>query len=1031
MDDRRGVREQRLHGGPVLGAMHQRGARVLGQRRAGVRPGRDLGNAGPVHDAGVRVGHVLRRVYARLDAVFGQRSPELQRHRRLERRERVPLRVRDPGPARGYARPERLRCSGDAVQTCDMTGTWGMAQPCTNAACSAGACTGVCTPGTTQCSGNGVMHVRSRPETGAARARALMPARWELARACARPDSTQCSGTGVQTCSDTGTFGTAVTLQPELRLGRLHGLVHPRLRAMLGQRRPGVRHHGDLERREPVRRIGVRLGRVRRLVRARDHAVLGQRRSRPAIRMATGERRTSAAPSRASRARARASARPGSTQCSGNGVQTCGAKGTWGTAAACGDQACVSGRMHGRLRSGGDAMLGQWRADVQHVGRVGYRGGTAATRPASTAPARARAAPGRRGATATACRRATRRATGAPQRRAAARRACRARALASCTPATTAVLGQRRPDLQRGRPVGHRRGVLELGVRIGRLLGVCAPGATQCSGNGVETCSATGQWAKRVALHVCLRERKPARASAFPGRRSARATACRPARRAARGGRPRPARAPRAWPERAPACASPGATGAPATACRRATRAASGARPRRARTRRASRARARACARRARRSARATASRRAAANGQWSAAAACTNSACVSGGCTGVCAPGAVAVLGQRRADVLRERHVGRARRVHRTPRAWAARAPASARRARPSARATAWRRAARAGSGGPRSLASGQACVSGACTGSCTPGNVQCSGNAVADVQQLGHAGAPPSLAPTRRASTACAAGRASPTSTAVQRPADRRPAAPPGHGRTPARLARTRRACPERARACAPRGRCSAAASSRRRAARRAPGKARAPARARRASTARARGVCTPGVDAVLGQRRADVPVERDVGHRIGVLRLGVRERRVHRRVRPWRRAVLRQRSADVPVERDLERGHGLRQPDLHHAAYAPARAPRAQTICSGQRGRDVHFERHLRDGRRVHQPGVRERCVHGRVHARRRAVLGQRGRRRASRTGNGGRASACTSSACVAGVCTGTCSPGRRAVLGQQRADLQQRR
>ena len=87
--------EQCLHRGPVLRPLHHRPEAVLGQRRAGMRPGWDLGNAGPVHLAGVLVGRVHRRMHARIDAMFGPRGPDLQRHRGVERRERVPLRVRD------------------------------------------------------------------------------------------------------------------------------------------------------------------------------------------------------------------------------------------------------------------------------------------------------------------------------------------------------------------------------------------------------------------------------------------------------------------------------------------------------------------------------------------------------------------------------------------------------------------------------------------------------------------------------------------------------------------------------------------------------------------------------------------------------------------------------------------------------------------------------------------------------------------------------------------------------------------------
>lgn len=54
-----------------------------------------------------------------------------------------------PGPCSGGA----TRCSGNAVQTCSTSGTWGAAVACVSSACVSGGCTGVCAPGATQCNG--------------------------------------------------------------------------------------------------------------------------------------------------------------------------------------------------------------------------------------------------------------------------------------------------------------------------------------------------------------------------------------------------------------------------------------------------------------------------------------------------------------------------------------------------------------------------------------------------------------------------------------------------------------------------------------------------------------------------------------------------------------------------------------------------------------------------------------------------------------------------------------------------------------
>ena len=254
-------------------------------------------------------------------------------------------------------------------------------------------------------------------------------------------------------------------------------------------------------------------------------------------------------------------------------------------------------------------------------------------------------------------------------------------------------------------------------------------------------------------------------------------------------------------------------------------------------------------------------------------------------------------------------------------------------------------------------------------------PGQRAVLGQRRADVQQPRAPGAPPSPAATRRASTACAAGRAAPTSTQCSGQQPQTCDATGTWGNTGAACS-NRRASAARARACAHRGRCSAPASSRRRAAPRA-----------------------------RGERRL-------------VHEPGVRERRVHRRVHPRHDAVLGQRRADVPVERPWgsasactnsacvtgactgvctpgavqcsgngvqtcsSSGPGARPPPAPtrraSAACAPAPAPRPDDLL-GQRRRDVQRERRVRGGRRVHQPGVRGRRVHRRLHAGRRAVLG----------------------------------------------------
>ncbi|MGD0526489.1 MAG: hypothetical protein ABSE49_15180 [Polyangiaceae bacterium] len=72
------------------------------------------------------------------------------------------------GACTGACAPNQTQCaagdagagddagSGNAVQTCTSTGTWGTPIDCVNETCISGQCTGACAPGQTECSGNGV-----------------------------------------------------------------------------------------------------------------------------------------------------------------------------------------------------------------------------------------------------------------------------------------------------------------------------------------------------------------------------------------------------------------------------------------------------------------------------------------------------------------------------------------------------------------------------------------------------------------------------------------------------------------------------------------------------------------------------------------------------------------------------------------------------------------------------------------------------------------------------------------------------------
>src|SRR5258708_25205218 len=98
-----------------------------------------------------------------------------------------------------FCHPGTTQCSGNGVQTCTDSWSWGIPVPCVNSACVSGACTGVCTPGATQCLGNGVQTCGATGNWGAA-----VPCAGGcpcVAGACfggCIAGNTQCSGNAVQ-----------------------------------------------------------------------------------------------------------------------------------------------------------------------------------------------------------------------------------------------------------------------------------------------------------------------------------------------------------------------------------------------------------------------------------------------------------------------------------------------------------------------------------------------------------------------------------------------------------------------------------------------------------------------------------------------------------------------------------------------------------------------------------------------------------------------------------------------------------------
>jgi alpha-tubulin suppressor-like RCC1 family protein len=161
----------------------------------------------------------------------------------------------------GVCTPGTLQCSGNGVQTCDANGSWTAPAQCINQACVVGACVGTCAPGSTKCSGNGLSTCDA---TGTWSAPVNCAGQACVSGTCVgvcEPGTKQCSGNGVQICSASGAWlPPANCINQTCVAGACAGVCAP-----------------------------------------------------------------------------------GQTKCSGNGVQTCDAVGQWAAPVACVNQACVAG----------------------------------------------------------------------------------------------------------------------------------------------------------------------------------------------------------------------------------------------------------------------------------------------------------------------------------------------------------------------------------------------------------------------------------------------------------------------------------------------------------------------------------------------------------------------------------------------------------------------------------------------------------------------------------------------------------------
>jgi hypothetical protein len=241
------------------------------------------------------------------------------------------------GACTGVCVPGKTQCHGQTVQTCDATGNWKDGTTCMNQACVAGTCQGVCAPAALQCNGQ-------TPQTCDA------TGVWQDGPACANqaciagtcqgvcaPGAQQCHGQIPQTCDGTGAWqdGAACANQACVA-GTCQGVCAPGSQQCNGQI--------------------------------------------PQTCDATGNWKDgTACMNQACVAGAcQGVCAPGSQQCNGQIPQTCDGTGAWQDGPACANQVCVAGTCQGvcapgALQCNGPIAqtcngLGDWQVSTSSIG---------------------------------------------------------------------------------------------------------------------------------------------------------------------------------------------------------------------------------------------------------------------------------------------------------------------------------------------------------------------------------------------------------------------------------------------------------------------------------------------------------------------------------------------------------------------------------------------------------------------------------------------------------------------------------------
>ena len=422
-----------------------------------LRHDRHVGQRDGVREPSLSGRCMHRSLHAGRNSVLRQRRTDVHRDRHMGNRGRV----REPSLRRrwmhGVCAPSTTRCSGNGVQTCSATGTWGTAVACAGQACVNGTCGGVCAPGATQCSGNGVQTCSATGTWGTAVACASQACINGGCSGVCTPGATQCSGNSVQTCGANGTLGAPVACVNQACVnGACTGTCTPGAATCSGNSRQTCGTNGTFGAATPCTGQTCASGACTGVCSPGATQCSGN-----AVQTCTtGGIFGTPVPCTNQACLAGACTgvcTPGATQCSGNGVQTCSSSGAWGTAAPCTNQTCSNGACVGTCAPGAAQCSGNSTQTCTSNGTFGN--------------------------------------TVACTNKTCSLGAC----VGSCAPGQTSCSGNNLLSCGATGTFGGSTPCVNKTCVTNACVGVCAPNQTQCSGNGVQTCTANGTFGTAVA----------------------------------------------------------------------------------------------------------------------------------------------------------------------------------------------------------------------------------------------------------------------------------------------------------------------------------------------------------------------------------------------------------------------------------------------------------------------------------------------------------------------------------------------------